>query len=160
MRRRQPKYVATLNLSIWQPESAVLISLCMYSKTTRRGAGNLDEIRALRATLPDEAPGICMEIRPLRTPGFLYTCNRAHIANLNEPNQRRGASGSKGGKRGPATGWPEEKDAQWRFARALLYRARERLPAIRFEALSHMPGVGHLNHTSGVYHKPPFGPSF
>ena len=43
MRRRQPKYVATVNLSMWQPESVVLISLRMYSTgADRRGAGNLD----------------------------------------------------------------------------------------------------------------------
>ena len=38
---------------------------------------------------------------------------------------------------------------------------REPLPAIlRFGVLSHMPGVGPLNHTPGVYHKPPVGPDF
>ena len=40
---REPKYEAHVNLSMWQPESLVLISLCIYSQgADRRGAGNLD----------------------------------------------------------------------------------------------------------------------
>ena len=42
-KQREPKYVAAINLSMWRPESLVLIFLCMYSLgADRRGAGNVD----------------------------------------------------------------------------------------------------------------------
>jgi hypothetical protein len=75
------KYVATVNLSIWQRESVVLISLCMYPRTP-----------------PDEARGVWMKFglsgqrRPTRRRGFVWkvgpratppefssTCNRAQM---------------------------------------------------------------------------------
>ena len=40
---RRPKYVAAVNLGMWQPESLVWTSLSMYSpRADRQGAGNLD----------------------------------------------------------------------------------------------------------------------
>ena len=102
MRRRQPKYVATVNLSIWQPESAVLISLCMYSKTQ-----------------PDEARGIWMKFGPsgqrcpTRRRGFVWKFG---------PSGRPDFYPHQGWNTGPRYGMAQKK-TQWRFAIALLCRA-------------------------------------